>query len=112
MNKQDRDRVLDELRTRGEYVVPLEDAMDVEAWRKGVRQVAHQAGLRVRTMVNSRRTHVFAFHVDHKSTDIEQRAIARVVAVMGTDTPLMFDDAVEQERRAAIHVVREDGGQS
>jgi hypothetical protein len=107
MNKHESDKILEQLRQRGQYIHPLSKAENIEEWRKDARRVARKASLRVRTMVDSGQSYVIVVDVDYEPTEIEMRAAMRAMGGFDTETSIHWDEAVEQERRAAIRVVRE-----
>ena len=107
MNKHESDKILEQLRQRGEYIHPLSKVENIEEWRKDARRIARKASLRVRTIVDSDQSYVIVVDVDYEPTEIEKRAAMRAMGGLYTETPIHWDEAVEQERRAAIHVVRQ-----
>jgi hypothetical protein len=106
MNKHESDVILEQLCQRGEYIHPLSKVENIEEWRKDARRIAREASLRVRTIVDRDQSNVIVVDVDYEPTEIEKRAAMRVMGGLYTETPIHWgDEAVEQERRAAIHVV-------
>jgi hypothetical protein len=107
MNKHESDKILEQLRQRGEYILPLSKVENIEEWRRDARRIARKASLRVRTLVDSGQSYVIVVDVDYEPTEVEKRAAMRAMGGLYTETPIYWGEAVEQERRAAIHVVRQ-----
>ena len=107
MNRWEAEKTLARLRSDGAIVVALADLADVEEWRREVRRVALSAGMRIRTKVDPHQGYVLVDHIDHEATDIELAALYRVIAGALDGSPICWDEALDRERRAAIHLVSE-----
>ena len=66
MNKHESDKILEQLRQRGEYIHPLSKVENIEEWRKDARRIARKASLRVRTIVDSDQSYVIVVDVDYE----------------------------------------------
>lgn len=97
--------VVEVLRRDGSIVVAARDIEDVDAWRREVRQACRAAGLRVRTGMNDHGA-VWAYHVDHVSTDAEVQAAGRALSNLINDKPAVpFHELVRDEQRKLLTVV-------
>jgi len=61
--------------------------------------------MRIRTKINPRQGYVLADQVDHVTTDIELAAASRVMAAELDGSPITWDEALDRDRRAAIHLL-------
>ena len=105
MNRWEAETTLDRLRRDGVIVVSLLQVADVQEWRREVRGIARRAGMRIRTTVHLRRGFALADHLDHVTTDIELAALRRLGAGGRDGAPVTWAEALDCERRAAIHLV-------
>lgn len=99
---------LDEMRSHGHVVVAVAAVgVPVETWRAAMRMAAKQAGLRIRTGLSNDETAVWAYHVDHESTEAEKAAAWRTMGTLFDENSPTYSEYLAEERRKRIRPVKD-----